>query len=204
MKTLIFDFDGTIADSFETFLVIFQDVTKRKIPLTQAEVIELRGKKLREIIKYLRIKKWQIPKLILKAKKELAGQMPKVHAFPGVKQAMAELSKDNQILILSTNSPENIAGFLKKNRMDGYVTRVYGNIGLRGKTAALKKLIKAEELSRTNCIYIGDETRDIEAARKAKVISVGVTWGFNNAEAIKAAKPDIVIEKTRKLAQLLK
>jgi HAD superfamily hydrolase (TIGR01549 family) len=130
--------------------------------------------------------------------------MTRIHLFPGVKQVLMELSKDNKIYILSTNSQVNIENFLRKNHLDGSITKVYGDIGLRGKTTALKKLIKREKLDKKDCVYIGDETRDIEAARKAKVKSTGVTWGFNNAEAIRDSKPDAVIDKVRKLTNLTK
>lgn len=204
MRALIFDFDGTLADSFETLLSIFEDITKRDKKLTAAEIAELRGKSLKEIIKYLKIRRWQIPRLVLNAKKQLAIRMVDIHLFPGIKQAITELGKDNKIYILSTNSSDNIHLLLKKNKIDNYIAGVYGDIGLRGKSSALKKLIKKERLNRADCIYIGDEVRDIEAARKAKVASAGVTWGFNNPEAIRKANPDIVIEKTRKLVILAK
>jgi phosphoglycolate phosphatase len=204
VKALIFDFDGTLADSFETLLDIFEDIAKRPQKLTPAEVALLRGQNLRQIIKHLKVRRWQIPHMVLKAKKELSRRMGGIHLFPGTKQALIDLSKDSKIYILSTNSSENIHVLLKKNGLGKYIAAVYGDIGLRGKTVALKKLIKKEGLSRAECIYIGDETRDIEAARKAKVTSVGVTWGFNSAEAIKSAKSDIVIDKTRKLVRLAK
>jgi len=202
VKTLIFDFDGTLADSFETLLSIFEEITKRENKLSASEIADLRGKSLKEIIRYLKIKRWQIPGLVLKAKKQLAVRIVSIHLFPGIKQALAELSRDNKIYILSTNSSANIRLLLEKNKADNYITGIYGDIGLRGKSSALKKMIKKEALKRSECIYIGDEVRDIDAARKAKIQSAGVTWGFNNPQAIKNAGPDIVVEKTRKLSKL--
>lgn len=202
MKALIFDFDGTLADSFETLLDIFEEVTKREQKLTIAEIADLRGKNLKEIIKYLKIKRWQIPRLLLKAKKQLSVRVEHIRLFPGVKQTLTELSRDNKIYILSTNSSDNIRLLLKKNKIDKYVAAVYGDIGLRSKSSALKKLINKEGLKRADCIYIGDEVRDIQAAKKAKVRSAGVTWGFNTTEAIRQAGPDIIINKTRKLTRL--
>jgi phosphoglycolate phosphatase-like HAD superfamily hydrolase len=202
MKALIFDFDGTLADSFDTLLSIFEDITERESKLTPDEIADLRGKSLKEIIRYLKIKRWQIPRLVLKAKKQLAVRIVNIRLFPGVKQALTELSQENKIYILSTNSSNNIRLLLEKNKIDEIITGIYGDIGLRSKSSALKNLMKKEGLNRSECIYIGDEVRDIEAARKAKVKSAGVTWGFNNPDAIKMAKPDITIEKTRKLTKL--
>lgn len=203
MKTLIFDFDGTIADSFETLLGIFEEIHVRNKKLTPEEVSKLRGESIRQIVKYLRIRRWQIPRLILKAKRLLALQMKDIRAFQYLPQIIRGLHEDgHQIFILSTNSEKNISEFLKNNKLDGCFTKIYGDIGLRSKSSALKKIMRKEKLNRSDCVYIGDEVRDIEAARKAEVTSVGVTWGFNNPAAIKNAKPDIVAQKPKDLLKI--
>jgi phosphoglycolate phosphatase len=203
MKVLIFDFDGTIADSFETLLGIFEEVHARPQKLTPAEVQRLRGESIKQIIKYLHINRLMVPRLIIKAKRLLANQMKDIPAFQYLPQIIRQLHQDGHpMFILSTNSEKNISIFLKNNKIDGAFTKIYGDIGLRSKSSALKKIIRKEKLSRADCVYIGDEVRDIEAARKAKVTSVGVTWGFNNAQAIKAAAPDILAQKPKDLLKI--
>jgi phosphoglycolate phosphatase len=204
MRTLIFDFDGTIADSFETLLEIFEEITARPKKLTDQEIGRLRGESLKDIIKYLKIKRWQLPRIILKAKRQVALKMPGIKTFPGMTMALKALNKDGcSMYILSTNSSENIGIFLKKNSLDGLFLHVYGDIGLRSKSSALKKIIKAEKLNPKDCVYIGDEVRDIEAAKKAKITSVGVTWGFNNRSSIESARPDFSASSPASLAKYL-
>jgi phosphoglycolate phosphatase len=203
VRTLIFDFDGTIADSFETFLAIFEEVTNRPQRLTPKEVEDLRGQNLKQIIKYLKIRRWQVPGLIIRAKRLIGLRMGDVHAFDTISQALRQLDgQDYKMYVLSTNSPQNIIKFLKKNQLDGYFVKVYGNIGLLGKSAAIKKILKKEKVRPQDCAYIGDEVRDIEAAKKAGVKSVGVTWGFNSPAAIKQAFPSFVAEKPADLARV--
>jgi phosphoglycolate phosphatase len=67
---------------------------------------------------------------------------------------------------------------------------------------APRPIIKKEHLNRVDCVYIGDEVRDVEAAKKAGVKSVGVTWGFNNAQAIKTADPDITANQPKDLLNI--
>lgn len=204
MKTLIFDFDGTIANSFETLLTIFEDITKRPEKLTVKEINTLRGQPLKQIIKQLKIKRWQIPRLVIKAKRSLALKMISISPFPDIPEALKQLhGNGSQMFILSTNSTQSISGFLKKNGLDGYFTRIYGDIGLRSKSSALKKLMKKESLDPKKCIYVGDEVRDIEAAKKAGIGSVGVTWGFNDKKAIVNAQPDFVADSPKNLAEYL-
>src|SRR3990167_2188926 len=134
MKALIFDFDGTIADSFATLLGIFEKTTSRPQKLTPTEIKNLRGSSLKQITRYLKIKKWQIPKLIIKAKREIAIKITDIKPFKELPGVLKKLHEDgHQMFILSTNGSENIARFLKINNLDSYFVRIYGDIGLRSK-----------------------------------------------------------------------
>jgi len=203
VKTLIFDFDGTIADSFETFLGIFNEISGRPHELTAAEVTQLRGKNLKEIIRYLKIKNRQIPRLLLKGKRLISAKISGIRAFSGMPETLRRLHEaDNQMFIVSTNSTANIDKFLIKNGLEGCFERIYGDIGLRSKSSVIKKIIRKEKLDRRECYYIGDEVRDIEAARKARVNSVGITWGFNTPAAIRRAGPMTIAHKPEDLLKL--
>jgi len=204
MRPLIFDFDGTIADSFETLLAIFEEIAARPKRLTPHEIRQLRGAPLKDIIKYLKIKRWRIPRLVLKAKRLVALRILDIKPSQGIAEALKQLhAAGHPMFVMSTNSPENINRFLTKYNLDGYFTSIYGDIGLRGKASALKKIIRQEKLQRADCVYIGDEVRDIEAAKKAGITSMGVTWGFNNATAIEEAAPAVIARSPKDLFKLL-
>jgi phosphoglycolate phosphatase len=204
VKTLIFDFDGTIADSFETLLGTFEEITARPDKLTAREIQSLRGKSLKEVIKYLKIKRWQIPRLILQAKKLLAARIVNVKSFSGMPQALKQLHKTGaQMFILSTNNSKIIHQFLDQNNLDGLFVKVYGDIGLRSKSSALKKIMNKEKIKPSNCVYIGDEVRDVEAAKKAGVMPVAVAWGFNFPNALNQAQPAALAQAPKDLIKIL-
>ncbi len=201
---MIFDFDGTIVDSFETLLGVFDEIIGRKKPLSSREVELLRGMSMREIVKYLGLNKWQLPGMVFKAKKSIALKLPDIKTFPEIPEVIARLHKDGcKLYILSTNSTSNIDNYLVRNRLGHYFIQIYGDIGLRGKSPALKKLMKKENLNHSDCVYVGDEVRDVESAKKAGVTSVGVTWGFNNKNAITAAEPKYICNSPKELLKLL-
>lgn len=204
MNTLIFDFDGTIADSFEAFLEIFDEILNRPQKLTPQEVTELRGKSLAQIIKYLKIRRWQLPKLILRGKKLVGQRIDTIKPFSGIPQVLKQLNKDGkQMFILSTNSPDNISRFLNAHDLDGCFAKIYGDIGLRSKTSVIKKIIKKQSLLRSDCSYIGDEIRDIQAAKKAGLTSVAVAWGFNSPNSLVQAKPTALAKTPKELLKIL-
>lgn len=201
----IFDFDGTLADSFATLLGIFEEVSARPQKLTDQEINDLRGKNLRGIIKYLGIKRWQIPRMVMRAKKLITARITKIKPFADIPPVLKQLHGcGHQMFILSTNSASNIARFLETNGLDGYFVKIYGDIGLRSKSSALKKILRKEKINSSDCAYIGDEVRDVEAAKKAGVMSVAVGWGFNYPEAIRSARPSALAQKPQDLLKILK
>lgn len=52
-------------------------------------------------------------------------------------------------------------------------------------------------------IYVGDETRDIEAARKTNIEIIAVSWGYNSKQLLEKQKPDFLIDKPRQLVDIL-
>jgi len=185
-------------------LGIFEEITGRPQKLTPKEVKELRGKSLGGIIKYLKIKRWQIPRMVLKAKKLIATRITTIQTFGGMAETLRQLAEvGHPMFILSTNSAENINTFLKNNNLDGWFAGVYGDIGLRSKSSALKKIMKKEKIKAVDCVYIGDEVRDVEAAKKAGVMSVAVGWGFNYSTALKLANPTAIAQSPKDLLKSL-
>ena len=64
-------------------------------------------------------------------------------------------------------------------------------------------IVRAERLDRSDVLYIGDELRDVEAAKKAGVKVAAVTWGFHNAELLRTGTPDYVVNDANELVGLV-
>ena len=189
-KTLIFDFDGTMVDSLPTLVAIFEEVTARPKKLTAAELAALRSRSLKEVARELRVRPWQIPSLARRMKQLAASRIPSADMVEGMGQALRALhGRGYRMVVLSSNSPGTIRSFLVNNDIDGCFSSIYGDVGLRGKKSALKRIAKMERTGSCGCVYIADEVRDIEAAKRAGLPSVGVAWGFTNPDAIQRADP---------------
>jgi phosphoglycolate phosphatase len=200
-KVVLFDFDGTLADSFATVVDIFYDITGTP-PITDPEMIAfLRKQPMSVIIKEMHIKPFQVPRLVVKGRKMMAGRMDEIKLFEGVREALTILHEQGyQLYVMSSNSASNIEHFLKANQLQSYFVRVYGGVGLLNKAAAIRKVMRQNGLDAAHCIYVGDEARDIEGAQKAGVKIVSVGWGYNDAIMLRARKPDVLIDKPQQLA----
>jgi phosphoglycolate phosphatase len=64
-------------------------------------------------------------------------------------------------------------------------------------------VIKQRQIKPETVIYVGDETRDIEAAKKANVQVIAVSWGFNSPEALARENPNFLIDHPWELLEVI-
>ena len=63
--------------------------------------------------------------------------------------------------------------------------------------------MKINKLTPEEVIYVGDETRDIEASKTIPIKVIAVSWGFNSAEALAKQNPDFLIQKPSELLKVM-
>lgn len=67
----------------------------------------------------------------------------------------------------------------------------------------LVKLIEQFDVDPGRTVYIGDMVADVEAGRGAGATTVAVTWGAGKREALAAAKPDFLVERPELLRGII-
>lgn len=203
MSSIIFDFDGTIADSFKVFLDILYEVTGTTERLPASEVARLRGMSPLHIAVEVKIKPWKIPLLVLRGRRQMRTQMNRVHAFAGMTDVIKKLSADgHELYIMSSNSVQNIQPFLKKYDMSTEFIKIYGNVGVFAKARVLKRVLRQNNLTPSDTFYIGDEVRDVVAAKHAGLRMIAVTWGYNNAEILEAQQPQYLAQRPEDIVEV--
>lgn len=202
MNTIIFDFDGTIADSFDTILAVTNRLAVEfgYDPASPSEIKNLQNLSSREILKQSRIPLYKLPYLLRRLKREMQHEIQHIQPFPGILEALDCLHKQGYALgILTSNTEENVSFFLEIHGVSDLFLFVHSSVSLFGKSRHINQLLRAYSLSQNAVIYVGDETRDIEAAHQSNVKIVSVGWGFNSVQALKEAKPDCLIREPEEL-----
>lgn len=204
-KILIFDFDGTIADSLQLFVEIFNKLASKYNyePASKDQVENLRGKSAREVISSLKIPKYKLPIIFIDGRREFTRSIGELEIFPGMRKLFLLLKKSYQLGIVTSNSVENVEGFLEKNNI-AIFDFIYSDKNLFGKGKVLKGLIKKYNFISEDLIYIGDEVRDIEAAKESNIKIISVSWGFNTREVLLKNKPDAVVDNIEQLVAAIK
>ncbi|MBE9115708.1 HAD hydrolase-like protein [Lusitaniella coriacea LEGE 07157] len=203
---VVFDFDGTLADSRLAFLDIINRLADEfgYQPVSNEEADKMRRLSSKEIVQQSKVPPVKIPFLLRRLKRELSKEIVDILPIPGIETSLRELKDCGfELGILTSNLTENVNAFLEKNNLQNLFTFVYSENNLFGKDKALKKVFKRHEIAPENSIYVGDETRDIEAARKMKVKCIAVSWGFNAKDALARYQPDFLVDDPQELIRVI-
>lgn len=195
-RTAIFDFDGTIADTFGVFYSILRQLGPQIGigQITPEDILEYRQEGVGELIKHFKIKAWKIPFLVKKGQKIFGEHIEETSPFENMPETLRLIfESDIKLGIITTNTKKNVNKFLKKWDLNIF-DFVISTSSLFGKTIALRKVLKKYKLDSEETIYIGDETRDILSAKAAGVDSGAVTWGYNSAEVLEKQGPDVIFK----------
>lgn len=204
MKTVIFDFDGTIADSLEVAISIYRELTGDDRKMSPEEIEELRKLPLIKVVQSIGVPIWKVPLLLRKGRKVMHGRLGEIQVFEGLPAVCERLHKEGYSLkIVSSNSVENVQTFLKKHNMEGYFSEIHGSVGLFTKARVLKKIMKKEKLHPCTVCYVGDEARDIVASKKAGIQIVSVAWGYNDESLLRDMQPYAIARTPHELYDVL-
>jgi len=201
-KVIIFDFDGTIADSRMTLVKIANELAPQfgYPTVNEEDIVKYSNMSSREVIENSLIPTYKIPFLLRRVKRELNKQIATLKPFVGIKEVLTELRSYGYSLgIITSNIQENVVNFLRNNYLDSYFDFIYSGTTLFGKDKIINRVIKQKQLDSQKMVYVGDETRDIEAAKKSKIKIVAVTWGFNSPDVLAEYQPDFLIDTPEEL-----
>ena len=201
-KLALFDFDGTLADSAEWFMLRLNELAAefnlRQIRPEDQEM--LRGYSSEQIMKYLGLPKWRLPQWVKRMREAAGNDNGAIKLFAGVPAMFAGLAERGvQVGIVSSNSEENIRRIL--GREAERVRYFSCGASLFGKAAKLRRVVRLSKRAANEAIYIGDEIRDAIAARAAGMAFGAVSWGFASAEALRAQSPDVEFATMREIVE---
>lgn len=204
-KTMfVFDFDGTIADSLHMGIDLYNNHIAKKLrckKIEKDEIEDLKGKHIYKLLKDHEITLIKFPILLYRLKKLMSQKMEEIPLIDGMKEALISLHKMGYKMgVLTSNNKKNVDAFLNHYELRNLFEFIYSEKNVFGKDKAINKMMNIEKLDRI--IYVGDETRDIEACKKVEVPIISVGWGFNTSANLKKHNPDYFIEDPKELLEV--
>jgi len=179
-KLVAFDFDGTLADSFDCFLSALNQTaaTLKFRPLAVHELAEVRGLSSQQLMRHLGIRPWQVPLIGVLMRRRMQAEIERVQLFAGMETALTALEAAGIALgIVTSNSLKNISHVLGPENLRRF-QYLECSVGLFGKARRLRRLRNVSGLPPSAVLLVGDEIRDAQAAQAAGWDFLGVSWGY--------------------------
>lgn len=197
---ILFDFDGTIADTISAGLEIINSHAEKFGYKRLDGDINTHFSAL-QLVKLAEIKFWKLPYLIYQLKKKLSEKADEIQLLTEAPLLIKKCYEAGfELGILTSNSLKNVQSFLKKYELDSFFTFLRTDVSLFGKKKALRK---AKKVLNKRILYIGDEIRDIEACRKNNIPIVSIPWGLNSFEVLEEHNHGLVAKSAEEAYNLI-
>ncbi|GBF34835.1 phosphoglycolate phosphatase [Desulfocucumis palustris] len=197
IKHIIFDFDGTIADSKDSAVKLLNELAeKHKYQKINKEKLEyLRTLSFVDRCKAINLPLYKIPMLKLELTKDYRKIINNFGLIEGIGNIIVQLKEaDYGISIISSNSVDNINLFLNNHNIKMF-DNIFSSNNLFGKDKTLSNFLNKYALKKNEVIYIGDEYRDVVACKKTGIKIIAVAWGYDSRELLLKAVPDFFAQK---------
>ena len=201
---VVWDFDGTLADTLENVLQIFNEIAPGfgLAPITDAQT--LRDTTPMEFLRTRKIPLWKLPALRQAVVARQREAMAHIRLHPGIPDVLAQLGRKGcQMGIVSSNAEENIRICLRAHATEPWFEFIVGYPRLFGKQRMLRRIVRQRGLAPHTVLYVGDEVRDILAARDAGMDVAAVTWGANSPGLLARHAPTHLVREPDQLCEVL-
>lgn len=203
-KLVLWDFDGTLADTLSVALDVYNQLAAKKGFKPVDDPFAVRDMSMSEFLKSHGIPAHRVPFAFSAFLKQVRSQASDVSLMDGVAELVPKISELGlQQGVISSNSTDNIQQCLTANHIARHFQFLKGTSRIFGKESTIRATIKQAGLVAEQVLYVGDEIRDIDAARAAGVDIACVTWGLNSAKALLRHNPDHVVANAGDLLDIL-
>lgn len=204
-SAIIFDFDGTIADTLGEALRIYNLLARENgyRVIERDELPDLRLYDTRDLLRHLAIPRRRVPLLLARGRRLLKARIRSLPLMAGIAEVLPRLRENSECFgILTSNAVDNVEAFLEAHQLRSLFTFISSTTKLSGKSKHLRAIARTFSLPVLEMLYIGDEIRDVRAARKAGIASAAVTWGFNAEQALSAENPSFLVRSPAELLEI--
>jgi phosphoglycolate phosphatase len=204
-KLVIFDFDGTIADTFDAGVRILNKLACEFgfRPLHPKDLEKARDMRTHQLVRFLGVPARKMSRIARRGSEELHSCIQSIQPLRGMPEALRELRRLGYSLgIITSNTELNVNIFLRNHELELF-DFIRCSSKLLGKARMIRSVIRRQHVHAVDILFVGDETRDIEACQRVGIRIAAVTWGYNSRRSLVGMKPDFVFDDPQELVSLL-
>lgn len=210
-RLLVFDWDGTLADSTDIIAAALQSACRdigHAVPTAAAARFVI-GLGLVDALKYVAptLPVERYPELARRYRHHYLAAESEIPLFAGAREMLERLTQDGHLLAVATGkSRAGLDRALSYHRVDTlfHATRCADEGPPKPDPAMLLYLMQRLGVKADETLMIGDTTHDLEMARLAGVAAVALGHGAHAYAELRALKPLAVCSSLAELDQLLR
>ena len=213
IKLVIFDFDGTLADTKENIILTFQ-MTMKELGVeikSRQECAATIGLTLEDAFKVLYPGMAAEKYILLRdTYRRIFKENRKILVpglFPEVMETLEELRRMGYLMsIASSRQSPSLHSFLEDMKIAHLFEYAVGGDNVehpKPAPDAVLQILRHYNLSAEEAFVVGDMPFDINMATNAGVKSCGVTWGNADAAQLKESGANYIIDKMSQLLEIL-
>lgn len=202
-QLVIFDFDGTLADSYPWFLSVFQGLAQRyRLPrMDSTDLEKLRGFDVRQILKEYHIPLWKGMLIGNHLKRLMSSQIDEIHLVNGMQCVIERLGEAGvKMAVVTSNAEKNVRHVLGPGSL-AHFDWIESGVSLFGKKKKFEQILRKSGIPAGQALSIGDEVRDLHSARAANIPFGAVTWGYTDRQILQAHAPEAVFEHPEQILE---
>ena len=214
IKAVIFDLDGTLADTMPDLQSAMNGMLNRLgyRTRTRAELIKAINNGAREFVRRSLPRDVQNVDFILQSAIEAYEDeyskcySEKTAPYPEIEALLMDLrSMGIKISVLSNKQDMFVKDIIAKLFDKKIFSCIQGQDKLPIKpnpTSALA-IAKSMGVKPSRCLFIGDSDVDIQTAKNAGMRSVGVSWGYREREVLEEAGADFIVKEPKEICDII-
>jgi phosphoglycolate phosphatase len=199
-RLAIFDFDGTLAETCPWLLGAVNRLadTHGCNRIEAGDRDALRGSSARRVVAHLGIPIWKLPRIGIDMRRLMAEDIGQIHLFAGVGAMLRGLSARGVALAVVTSNAYDTVQHVLGAETAALIAYDACGASLFGTRGYLRRVLQESGVRPGEAIVIGDERRDLEAARAERLPCGAVAWGDTHVEALEAQAPAEVFAGPRR------
>jgi len=203
IKVVVFDFDGTLANTRELVLkIIKRHYGNFNYKLSKKVWATLGDDSLEGFIENSGIKKELVNLLAKLIKRDFLKEHKEITGCKNLKKLKRLRQRK---IVVSNNTKGFINESLKFLRID-FFEEVYGANNFKDKEHCLRKILRKHKLKPMEMVYVGDRPVDVKVAKKVGCFSVVVSnrCSWSNRNSLLKEWPDIIVGDLGELKKVVK
>lgn len=204
MKTIFWDYDGVIVDSWHVAFELWKEILAKYGVELKVEAAQglFKGYAWKDLTK---LGAKESDKHLYSQQEVEVYKAPETapKTFPLMPEILKACADKYQQFVITNNQTQVVIDDLKKHKLNQLIIETQGREFPGDKADRIAALEQKHNLDLTQSVLVTDTVGDIIQARKAGIKVIAVTWGFHDATVLRDHTPDQLFDTPESLLKFL-